>query len=137
MHKPTDEKAHSQIYVVYDRNKKVVSWMAGVVVVSIITTIIVFKFYLPVGEAILYQYSAISILITRIGMALPPVYGLSGCYAPTMSSIFGVCQIPVIVAEAILCACMLHKARIIYINDYGSQILKLLIRDRLVYLLLG
>ena len=70
-------------------------------------------------------------------MALPPMHSLSGCYAPTMSSIFGVSLIPPIVAEAILCACMLHKTRMIYINDYGSQILKLLIRDRLVYIFLG
>ena len=63
---------------------------------------------------------------------MPPVFNLTGCYAPAMPNFFGACQFSVIVVEAILCICMLYKAWIIYKSEFGSPFLKLLIYDRLV-----
>ena len=123
-----------QIYIVYDRNKKLFCGVATFILLATVATLVLWIFYLPVGEAILT-------LIFRqnyddnhhpAGRKVPHLSTLTGCYVPTMSRIFFVCEVPVLATEVTLCVCMVYKAWMIYINDYGSPILKLLIRDRLV-----
>ena len=123
-----------QIYVVYDKNKKVIAGLAGAILMATVATLVLWVFYFPTGEAIQYPYSTTTIFITQSGKGSPPIYTLTGCYAANKPKLLFLSLVPAIVIEAILCICMLYKGWKIYINDYGSPILKLLIRDRLVHL---
>ncbi|KAF8532291.1 hypothetical protein JB92DRAFT_1310560 [Gautieria morchelliformis] len=58
---------------------------------------------------------------------------MTGCRTPTTSNLFGLFLIPPILNEVILCFFMLYKAWITYKNDYASRLLKLLIRDSVLY----
>ncbi|KAF8509143.1 hypothetical protein JB92DRAFT_2948497 [Gautieria morchelliformis] len=50
-----------------------------------------------------------------------------------MSTFFSFSFVQSSVTEIVLCFCMLYKAWIIYKNSYGSQLLKLLIADSVLY----
>ena len=80
----------------------------------------------------LWHFAKYRCLSPRAGRGLPPVYGLTGCLADGMKKRLYLSLVPAIVTEAVLCFCMLYKAWTMFTNDYGSPILKLLIRDRSV-----
>jgi len=85
---------------------------------------------------LLCSYFSNSILIPWAGAAFPAVYNLTGCYPSALSNRAFLMQIPPIATEACLCACMLYKGWTIYKLEYGSPLLTVLIRDRLVQIIL-
>ncbi|KAF8508278.1 hypothetical protein JB92DRAFT_2953667 [Gautieria morchelliformis] len=97
-----------QVYAVYDYNKRILYGLAGFFLLTLTTMVILW-------------------------LGLPPVYGITGCYAPTTSNLWGLSFVPAILNEIILCLFMLYKAWITYKNDYGSWLLKLLVQDSLLY----
>ncbi|KAF8503127.1 hypothetical protein JB92DRAFT_813616 [Gautieria morchelliformis] len=58
---------------------------------------------------------------------------MTGCFAPTMPNLFGLAFVPDILTEVIPCLLMLYQAWITYKSDYGSRLLKILIRDSVLY----
>ncbi|KAF8492935.1 hypothetical protein JB92DRAFT_3000764 [Gautieria morchelliformis] len=104
-----------RVYAVYDRNKRILYGLAGFFLLTLTTTVILWVFY------------------REPELGLPPVYGITGCYAPTTSNLWGLSFVPAILNEIILCLFMLYKAWITYKNDYGSWLLKLLVQDSLLY----
>ncbi|KAF8516755.1 hypothetical protein JB92DRAFT_2226351 [Gautieria morchelliformis] len=105
----------ARVYAVYNRNKNVVYGAASIFLFTVTATVVAWWSYLPVG------------------LALPPVADLTGCYTPTRSKNLGLSIIPALVHEVILCFCMLYKAWLTYKYEYGSPLLRLLIQDSLLY----
>ena len=66
-------------------------------------------------------------------MRLPSKYNLTGCHTRTTSNLLFLFEMPPIETEFVLCVCMLYKARSIHRTEYGSPLLNILVRDRLVY----
>ncbi|KAF8520816.1 hypothetical protein JB92DRAFT_2893654 [Gautieria morchelliformis] len=105
----------ARVYAVYNSNKKIIYGVAGVRLVALVGTGIIWARYLPPG------------------LGLPPIDGLTGCYAPTASRLFGFSFVQSSLTEIVLCFCMLYKAWITYKSNYSSPLLKLLIEDSVIY----
>ncbi|KAF8483190.1 hypothetical protein JB92DRAFT_3101739 [Gautieria morchelliformis] len=104
-----------RVYAVYNRNKYILCGLAGLLLLTIITTIILWVFYQPPA------------------LGLPPIDGMTGCIVPTTSIFFGLSFIPAMLNEVILCFFMLYQAWITYKVEYGSQLLKILIQGSVLY----
>ncbi|KAF8465184.1 hypothetical protein JB92DRAFT_3063221 [Gautieria morchelliformis] len=105
----------ARVYAVYNSNKRLVYGVAGVRLVALVGTGVIWALYLPPG------------------LGLPSIDGLTGCYAPTTSTFFSFSFVQSSVTEIVLCFCMLYKAWITYQTSYGSPLLKLLIADSVLY----
>ncbi|KAF8529799.1 hypothetical protein JB92DRAFT_2859727, partial [Gautieria morchelliformis] len=105
----------ARVYAVYNANKRLIYGVAGVRLVALVGTGVIWALYLPPG------------------LGLPPIDGLTGCYAPTTPAFFVFSFIQSSVTEIVLCFCMLYKAWITYKSNYGSPLLKLLIEDSVLY----
>ncbi|KAF8487794.1 hypothetical protein JB92DRAFT_3020412, partial [Gautieria morchelliformis] len=104
------------VYAVYNNNKTLVYSLAGVCLVTLVVTGVIWALYLPPG------------------LGFPPIAGLTGCYAPTTPTLFGLSFVPSSVTEIILCSCMLYKAWKTYKYNHGSPFLKVLVEDRSAFI---
>ncbi|KAF8518242.1 hypothetical protein JB92DRAFT_2903969 [Gautieria morchelliformis] len=107
-----------RVYAVYNNNKRLVYGVAGFRLVTLVVTGVVWALYLPPG------------------LGFPPIDGLTGCYAPTTSTLFGLSFVQSSATEIVLCSCMLYKSWITYKYKYGSPLLKLLVEDSIFAVLL-
>ncbi|KAF8509613.1 hypothetical protein JB92DRAFT_2945005 [Gautieria morchelliformis] len=105
----------ARVYAVYNNNKRLIYGVAGVRLVTFVVIVVIWALYPPPG------------------LGFPPIDGLTGCYAPTTSTLFGLCFVQSGVTEIVLCACMLYKAWITYKYNYGSPLLKVLVVDSVLY----
>ena len=64
---------------------------------------------------------------------MPPVFHLSGCADKLTSITFGYCLVPAMVAEIILCFCMVYKAWSAQKYEPVAPMLRLLVKDRSVF----
>ena len=74
--------------------------------------------------------SAKFVLIACAAMAVPPVDHLTGCSSRFVSGAFAYCLVPIMVAEAILCSCMVWKAWSLCKHALTCPILSQLVIDR-------
>ncbi|KAF8487786.1 hypothetical protein JB92DRAFT_3020308 [Gautieria morchelliformis] len=105
----------ARVYAVYNNNKRLLCGVAGVCLVTLVVIGVIWALYLPPGRG------------------LPPIAGLTGCYAPTTSPLFGLCFLQSGVTEIVLCSCMLYKAWIIYKYNDSPPLLKLIVQDSILY----
>ncbi|KAF8528273.1 hypothetical protein JB92DRAFT_2864167 [Gautieria morchelliformis] len=105
----------ARVYAVYNNNKRLVYGVAGFRLVTLVVTVVIWALYLPSG------------------LGFSPIDSLTGCYAPTTSTLVGLCFVLSGVTEIALCACMLYKAWITYKYNYGPPLLKLLVVDSVLY----
>ncbi|KAF8509615.1 hypothetical protein JB92DRAFT_2945030 [Gautieria morchelliformis] len=106
----------ARVYAVYNNNKRLIYGVAGVRLVTFVVIVVIWALYLPPG------------------LGFPLIDGLTGCYAPTTSTLFGLSFVQAAVTEIVLCACMLYKAWITYKYNYGSPLLKLFVVDRSAFI---
>ncbi|KAF8532282.1 hypothetical protein JB92DRAFT_2844052 [Gautieria morchelliformis] len=99
----------------HQSNKYILYGLAGLLLLTVTGTVILWLFYQP----------------TALG--LPPIDGMTGCFVPTTSILFGLSFVPTMLNEVILCLFMLYQAWITYKVEYGSRLLKILIRDSVLY----
>ncbi|KAF8532596.1 hypothetical protein JB92DRAFT_2841725, partial [Gautieria morchelliformis] len=104
------------VYAVYNNNKRLLCVLVGLCLMSPVVVGVICALYLPPA------------------LGFPPIAGLTGCYAPTISTLFGFSFVPSSVSEIALCSCMLYKAWITYKYHYGSPLLKVLVEDRSAFI---
>ncbi|KAF8532594.1 hypothetical protein JB92DRAFT_2841678 [Gautieria morchelliformis] len=97
------------VYAVYNNNKRLLCGLAGLCLMS-------------------------PVVVGVICLGLPPIDGLTGCYASTTSPLLGLSFLPSSVTEIALCSCMLYKAGITYKYNHGSPLLKVLVADRSAFI---
>ncbi|KAF8487788.1 hypothetical protein JB92DRAFT_3020340, partial [Gautieria morchelliformis] len=123
------------VYAVYNNNKRLVYGLAGVCLVTLVVVGVIWALYLLPGEITsFYILPHISHCLSRRGSS--PIDGLTGCYAPTTSTLFGLSFAASAVTEIVLCSCMLYKAWITYKYNYGSPLLKVLVEESIFAALL-
>lgn len=106
----------TRIYAVYDRNKKLLIILAGCFLAEIASTLVLVDLGLPRG-------------IPR------PYSELSGCYVTNPPALYFMTWIPALTFETFLCLLMLYKAWMTYKGEHTSSLLRLIIRDSILYFL--
>ncbi|KAF8503135.1 hypothetical protein JB92DRAFT_3098798 [Gautieria morchelliformis] len=110
-----------RVYAVYDCNKRILYGVVALFLLLLITTGILWGFTGKVPD--------INILPS---LGTHPIDSIAGCFAPT-TNLLGLSFVPAILNEVILCLFMLYQAWITYKNNHGSRLLKILIRDSVLY----
>ncbi|KAF8504165.1 hypothetical protein JB92DRAFT_2968625, partial [Gautieria morchelliformis] len=104
------------IYAVYERNRKLLVLFGLVYVTEIV--------------------GAIALPGTSMPRCIPGPSRLSpGCYVGPQPPLYFLTWIPALICESILCLLMLYKAWTEYKNNCDSSLLRLIIRDSVLYFL--